>query len=144
MGLNPSLADGEKDDPTIRREMGFAYDWGYGGILKLNLFGVITTNPKGLVRCSDPVGEQNQIYWAREIGRARVQGEKLMRTTHYQYTPNVLCAWGALGGHLGQDKTALGWLDAFGVNLLCLGTTKERFPKHPLYLPKNTQLVRYR
>ncbi len=144
VGLNPSQADGEKDDPTIRREMGFSYNWGYGGLLKVNLFGRITTNPQKLFSCSDPVGEKNEAHWEREIERVRVQGERLMRTTRYLYTPNVLCAWGARGGYMDQDKMALRWLEARGVNLLCLGTTRGNFPKHPLYLPKNTRVSQYR
>ncbi len=143
VGLNPSQADGEKDDQTTKREMGFSYDWGYGGLLKVNLFGVIATNPQKLSSCSDPVGEKNQAYWEREIGRVWGQGEKLMRTTRYRYTPKVLCAWGAWGGYMDQDKTAWRWLDALGVKTLCLGTTREYFPKHPLYLPKNARLVPY-
>jgi hypothetical protein len=33
-GCNPSRADAEIDDPTIWREMTFAWRWGYGGIIK--------------------------------------------------------------------------------------------------------------
>lgn len=36
--LNPSTADAHIDDPTIRRCIGFAKSWGYGGILVGNLY----------------------------------------------------------------------------------------------------------
>ena len=38
IGLNPSTADENKDDPTIRRCMAFAMAWGYGSLCMLNLF----------------------------------------------------------------------------------------------------------
>ena len=48
IGLNPSTADETKDDPTIRREIGFSHLWGFGGMIKCNIFGFRTTDPKHL------------------------------------------------------------------------------------------------
>ncbi len=51
-GLNPSTADGEKDDPTIRREMGFARRENCGALVKVNLAAFRTkalATEKGLV-----------------------------------------------------------------------------------------------
>lgn len=36
IGLNPSTADETEDDPTIRRCIRFAKDWGYSGLLMMN------------------------------------------------------------------------------------------------------------
>ena len=38
IGLNPSTATETKNDPTIRRCMGYAKDWGYGGYIMGNIF----------------------------------------------------------------------------------------------------------
>lgn len=45
---NPSTADAEEDDRTIGRCIGFATDWGYGGIYIGNLFPYRSTDPKPL------------------------------------------------------------------------------------------------
>lgn len=48
VGLNPSTADGEKDDPTMLREIGFSYRWGYGSLIKLNIFPIISPSPAAM------------------------------------------------------------------------------------------------
>lgn len=45
---NPFTADENEDDPTIRRCIGFAKSWGYGGIYVGNLVAYRATNPKDL------------------------------------------------------------------------------------------------
>ena len=48
--LNPSTADAQQDDPTIRRCMDFAKRWGFGGIEACNLFDWRATDPKAVPR----------------------------------------------------------------------------------------------
>lgn len=57
--LNPSTADGDVDDPTIRRCIGFAKSWGYGGIYVGNLFAYRATDPKELLKVENPIGFEN-------------------------------------------------------------------------------------
>lgn len=45
IGLNPSTAEHYRDDPTIRRLIGFAKAWGFGGLFAGNLFNLV---PGGL------------------------------------------------------------------------------------------------
>lgn len=54
--LNPSSADAETDDPTIRRCIGFARTWGYGGIGVVNLFALRATDPRDIADESAVLG----------------------------------------------------------------------------------------
>jgi len=128
--LNPSTADGVKDDSTIRKCVGFARRWGYDRLDVVNLFAYRVTNPHRLLALNhddDPVGWENQ----RSIHESSADADI------------VVAAWGAHGGHLGQDETALGWL-ACDKPVMCLGETADGHPRHPLYVPYDTELRPFR
>ena len=61
IGLNPSRADGRRDDPTLRRLQGFAHHWGYHHLVVLNLFARISPSPSLLCRCDEPIGAENEF-----------------------------------------------------------------------------------
>ncbi|WP_099159580.1 DUF1643 domain-containing protein [Virgibacillus ndiopensis] len=46
--LNPSVGKQENADPTLRRCINFALNWGYGSIKVVNIFSQITPNPTEL------------------------------------------------------------------------------------------------
>jgi len=126
--LNPSTADGKTDDPTIRRCVAFARSWGYDRMVAVNLFAYRATSPRDLLKLThkdNPVGTNNQYAIERETSEPGV----------------VVCAWGAHGGHLGQDETALGWISA---QTFCLGRTKDGHPRHPLYVAGTAELTSFR
>ena len=130
--LNPSTANGLDDDPTIRRCVSFAKAWGYDRLEVLNLFAYRATNPKELLKLShheDPVGVLNQAAFQEVLYDSNPVGM-------------IICAWGAHGAHLGQDETALGWLEDH--KRFALGLTKDGHPKHPLYLPTTATPARFR
>lgn len=127
--LNPSTADAEIDDPTIRRCMSFARRAELGGIIVVNLFAFRATKPETLKYTADPVGPENDAY-LREI--AIVSGRNS--------TP-VVCAWGAVGWTRAPDLVrAMLREDA---NLVCLGQTKDGHPRHPLYVRGDQPFVKY-
>ncbi|MFN8498399.1 MAG: DUF1643 domain-containing protein [Anaerolineae bacterium] len=117
--LNPSTADGARDDPTIRRCMGLARAWGYGRLEVVNLFAYRSPSPEALRRVSDPVGPDNDRYLGEAAGAAL-----------------VVVAWGNDGALLGRDRAALAAL-ADG-RLHCLGVTLRGQPRHPLYVRGDT------
>ncbi|WP_027947183.1 DUF1643 domain-containing protein [Amycolatopsis taiwanensis] len=113
--LNPSTADANLDDPTIRRCIAFAKAWGYGGIVVRNLYALRATDPRELDRHSEPIGPDNDAHLARCVGE-----------------PLTIVAWGARGGDRGRE--VLGLLASRGVRPHLLATTGDGQPRHPLYL----------
>ena len=123
VGLNPSTADENEDDPTVRRCIGFGRKWKYGGLILVNLFAYRATDPVGLLDADDPIGPANDKYI---LASARATGL-------------IVVAWGTRGAVLDRDQHVLSLLP--GAH--CLGITKEGRPKHPLYLAGNTRLRRF-
>src|SRR5437762_3921820 len=67
IGLNPSHADENEDDQTIRRCTSFAKQWGNGGIVMLNLFAIVESDPAKLSAVHvDLVGKDND-RWLRHF-----------------------------------------------------------------------------
>ena len=119
IGLNPSTADALKDDPTIRRCIGFAKAWGFGKLVMLNLFAFRATKPGDMVSALDPIGPENDHFLMAEMGQADM----------------VVAAWGAHGGHLQRDCRVRVMAEERDIQLHYLRLTKEGHPGHPLYLP---------
>lgn len=123
--LNPSTADADNDDPTIRRCIGYAKDWGYGGIIVCNLFAYRATNPKELLNCDNPFGDENIWHIRQNVDKAEM----------------VITAW---GNYPIVDKLLKG-LSAFRLIGFAIGRlhylelSNTRCPKHPLYLKKSLQ-----
>lgn len=65
VALNPSTADGQHDDPTVRRCVGFARSWGFGKIVIANLFALRSSHPSVLLIDVDPIGPEND--WWRAV-----------------------------------------------------------------------------
>lgn len=118
--LNPSTADASKEDPTIRKCIGFARRWGFGAIAIVNIFALRSTDPRALYADPAPVGELNDAAILEGAGRARL----------------IVAAWGVHGAHRGRAAQVLDLLKLGAERVVhCLGVTKDGHPKHPLYLP---------
>ena len=88
VGLNPSTADETEDDPTIRRCLNYARDWGYGGLCMVNLFGFRATQPNDMKDASDPIGPDNDTYLITLAKDAGV----------------IIAAWGNHGSYLNRSS----------------------------------------
>lgn len=124
IGLNPSRADGRRDDPTLRRLVGFAGSWGYGALEVVNLFSRISPSPVVLRRVADPVGADTDA-WIQARLMAHPQAA-------------LWLGWGNQGAWRGRDRAVLAQLDRWGAGwrpVFCVGRTAAGHPRHPLYLP---------
>ncbi len=130
IGLNPSTADEEQDDPTVRRCINFAKDWGCGGLIMTNAFAFRSTDPRPMLKHIDPVGWENTPEYLSKLAE-ECEG------------PPV-AAWGK---HANQVKTLISeagfdigrgevlWTDMDKLD--CLAINLDGSPKHPLYLARS-------
>jgi hypothetical protein len=117
--LNPSTADANIDDPTIRRCIGFARREGYGGIEVANLYAFRATSPTDLWKSTDPCGPENEHH-LMDVARKS-----------FWFGSPIVCAWGSHGGH---NNRLIHLMQKQGAELVCLGRTKDGKPRHPLYV----------
>lgn len=122
IGLNPSTADGLTDDPTLRRCISFSKKWGYESLCMVNLFAYRTTNPDMLYKVESPIGEENNQFLLNAVTNASI----------------TVAAWGNKGVFLGRDQEVKKMIKG---QSYCLGLTKRKQPKHPLYIPKKQELI---
>jgi hypothetical protein len=124
--LNPSTADAEQDDPTIRHCIGFAKREGCGALRVVNIFPYRATKPADLwlqpspVRCGGPEGE--------------IELERAVRESSI-----IIAAWGADARGGDHWITMRHWHSLF-----CLGKTKDGSPRHPLYVRADAPFIPYR
>lgn len=125
--LNPSTADADADDPTIRRCIGFARREGCGGIVVVNLFPLRATNPATL--------------WAtRYPERFGPDSDRELQRHLRMIDGPLVAAWGAEGDSLGSDAVRM-TRHYLGSRMVCLGKTKSGAPRHPLYVHSSAPLV---
>lgn len=129
IGVNPSKADAEIDDATIRKDMGFARRFGWRKIIKGNKFAYRATDVRVLRDVADPIGPHNDAAL-----------EAMMREADI-----VVAAWGPLAKLPPNLRSR--WLDVvaiadrIGKPLHCFGTAKDGQPRHTLMLSYDTPLL---
>lgn len=130
--LNPSTADENEDDPTIRRCIQFSKNWNFGGMYIVNLFAYRSTDPaklksSAIIRGQDVIGPENNNF----IG------------SYALHASRVVCGWGNHGNLLYRGQSVLSLLAAKGVHPLCLQANRNGTPKHPLYISYKTKLKHF-
>lgn len=127
IGLNPSTADEQKLDPTLRRIRAFSMGWGFTEFVMTNLFAYRSTDPRAMLRFSEPVGDRNDEVLLEQARNAQA----------------VVVCWGSHGGHLLRDVVVSGLLWKNHIPLVCLGRTASDAPRHPLYVKASQNPIDY-
>jgi hypothetical protein len=127
IGMNPSTADSNVNDPTITREVGFTQQWGYKSYFKTNISAYRATDPRTLK------GAKLDYWENRPLIVELAKGAAMTVMAHGRLSGEMLT--------LANKLTAA--LRNAGISLWCLGTTANGSPRHPLYLAKSTELVPY-
>ena len=113
--LNPSRADTLADDHTIRKCIQYSQSWGYSGLVVVNLFAYISTQPNKLRLVSDPIGPKNDGYLGKYLALA----------------DRCLVAWGAVADLPFMAERIRQVTPLLPEEGFCLGYTKKGWPKHP-------------
>jgi hypothetical protein len=119
--LNPSTADADTDDPTIRKCVGFAKRWRFGRVFVVNLFALRSTDPEGLLGQADPIGTSNDAF---------IRAEALC-------ADRIVLAWGDCSPKIRTMVSARAFavrrmLAPMQDKLVRIGVTKLGAPRHPL------------
>lgn len=127
IGLNPSTANEDKDDPTIRRVISFAKSWGYGGVYMLNCFPFVSTDPNQMLSCQPKSKEWNtNELWLWDVGKK---------------CKEIVFAWGNFDvvKKMNREKDLINLFP----EAKALSINKNGSPKHPLYVPGDIKPIKY-
>jgi hypothetical protein len=100
---------------------------GFGSLEVANLFAYRATNPDERKNVTDPIGPKNDKYLFEVIARTDV----------------FVAAWGVHGSYKGRNQVVERML-SIKDTVKCLGITKDGHPKHPLFLPRHSQIITYK
>ena len=139
IGLNPSKANSVNNDRTLVRIISFCSRWNYKNIYVINLFGLISSSPSQLLKSKDPVGKNNNLITLKALEFWR---------------KNINCdlwlGWGDKGQLSRRDHIVLKLIKNFSnissnennhsKRILSLGLSKKGNPRHPLYMPNESNL----
>ncbi len=127
LGLNPSKADADRDDATIRRLVGFAKREGFTSLCVVNLFTRVATDPAELRAL--PLAERNHTTSLREFAALLARAQE---------------AWPIFGALAADEiehaRTYVTLLLGHRVPMRCFGTTRRGWPRHPVRLANATVL----
>lgn len=128
IGMNPSTARADVDDPTIRWEWIYTQRWlNCTNYVKCNVFDYRATDPKDLLEV-EPLSKENY----RQI------------SLHARTASHIICSWGKLHNSLRYSpEYVFSMLKRIGCDPMCLGMNSDGSPKHPLFLKRDVELTPY-
>ncbi len=141
IGLNPSISNEYFLDNTTKKIINICDKYNYGKIKLINLFGLISSSPQLLLTHADPVGflnnkviEYNLKYWSKSTNC------------------DLWLGWGNKGKLFERDEYVYKIINKYitikkknfskNAKPLLINKTKNNNPRHPLYCPDNSKLVK--
>lgn len=130
VGINPSTANAERDDITVKKLIHYCNDWGYGGFYIINLYGYITSTPDFLRSVSDPIGKENY---------------RIIRKLLNREWAKIIFMWGSNGKALDYRDI----IDIVGLFkdkkdlVYCFSKNRDGGPTHPGRLSYDVKLIKY-
>lgn len=131
--VNPSTADAELDDATIRKLKGFGRRNRWGRIIVGNLFAYRATDVRELGRVTDPIGPMNDEHLRQIMRDADI----------------AVFAWGPVSKQPKYERGRWAQIraiaDETGIGMYSIGDpAKCGHPKHPLMLAYDTPIIEWR
>lgn len=125
--LNPSTADAEHDDPTLRRIQDWASRWGYHGVIVVNVFPFRASKPAELWHWLHGAPAEPGMQATNNSYIAAAAREAALR----------LVGFGADVGTIAPDDLNIALRHYGAEGLMCLGTSQHGWPLHPMARGKN-------
>ncbi len=127
-GVNPSTANADENDATIRKDIGFAQRLGWRRIIKINKFAYCAKDVNRLKTAFDPCGPENDDHIQAVLAECDV------------FVP----CWGPLAKLpkplRDRWRTVVRMAQEAGKPIMCLGTAQDGQPRHTLMLAYETPL----
>lgn len=128
IGMNPSTATAEYNDPTITREINFTRSWGYSAYAKCNVMDFRATKQADLLKPGVEPRSARNLETIIDYARG---AEKIILCYGVPHKSLL---------HYGPETASVLRQRGYGAKLFCLGKTLLGNPRHPLYLRADTQL----
>lgn len=129
--INPSTADANEDDATLRGLIARAKKLGFGSVVVWNAFAIRSPNPRDIYFSDDPVGPQNDEYIKAILSECKDRDAP------------CLVGWSSHGKHLGRAGWITSTANTLGVSLQCVAINADGSPRHPLYVKHDSPLLKW-
>lgn len=130
--VNPSTADGQIDDASSRKGIGFATRLAWSRYILVNPFAFRAKDINDLRTAHDPIGPDNDRHIEQAMRDADVH----------------VVGWGSLSklpeSLRGRWKDIVRIADRVGCKLHCIGTCSDGHPRHPLMTGYDTPMTEWR
>jgi hypothetical protein len=144
--FNPSKASDLDGDHTITKCIVFSDRAGFGGLEVVNLYALVSTDPKVVEAHPDPMGPACGLYLQKAaalmLAARQASGWAPWRAAWGGFRPARKRARRVFGAILRDACEA--WGDPEGPAMDCLGLSAAGDPYHPLRLPYATEAREYR